>query len=290
MRSDTSRIKYNKQFGRHLVAKRDIPADKVVLLEDVLRVADSPWECYSCSKKCMNCIACINCPDVVFCSVDCTNECKTHKLECGTIFPDLQLSDRFLIKSLLFAIISFPDVDSLMQFVEVALLEKPETLPPLKSLNLKAKYHFFFKLSTSVPYLQTKMVRTWAHKAYKYINKLPKVSCLFDSNEKKLFLMHLAMHHALISRNNTFGDEHVFYMANVTSLLNHACACNLDLTFSKSSSKRHLIGTTNRSIKKGGQIFINYEKGLGELSASERNKILKSERGFVCKCELCLQM
>ncbi|XP_055308389.1 SET and MYND domain-containing protein 4-like [Sitodiplosis mosellana] len=163
-------IKYNEEFGRHLAAKQDIPADKVVLVEDILRVADNPWECHSCSKICMNCIACPNCPDIMFCGVDCINKCKTHNFECGTFFPNLQVSDRFLIKSLLFAITTFPNVDSLMQFVEAALLERPETLPT-SMRDPESKYHFFFKLSTSAPY---PLGSTVANMAYMYVNNLPK--------------------------------------------------------------------------------------------------------------------
>ncbi|XP_055304027.1 uncharacterized protein LOC129569319 [Sitodiplosis mosellana] len=273
-------IKYNEEFGRHLVAKCDIPVGKTVLMEkDFLRFRDKPSVCYSCSQPCMNCMACPSCADVMFCSVDCMNNDQIHKLECSTFFPNRPLPDRFLIKTILFAITSFPDVNSLMQFVEDALLGKPETLPT--SLNdPKSKYHFFFKLATSAPYI---FGPSEAYKVYEVMMNLPKVTILFDSDRKKRFLMHLVMHHVLIHNTNSFGSEASTYVANVTSLINHSCAPNIISCFLRGN----VIGVTGRPIRKGEQLFINYSKELDEMPSNERKAELKSRRGFDCKCEKC---
>ncbi|XP_055306392.1 SET and MYND domain-containing protein 4-like [Sitodiplosis mosellana] len=273
-------IKYNEKFGRHLIAKSDIPVGKIVLVEnDIPRIRDEPSVCHSCLRLCMNCMACPNCPDVVFCSVDCMNNDQIHKFECGTFFPHLQPQGRIYIKILLLATTSFPDVDSLMQFVESALLEQPETLPT--SLNdPKSKYNFFLKLSTSAPYAQA---LTEAHKVYKIMMDLPKVSGLFDSARKKRFLMHLVMHHILVYNSNAFklGDSQ--YVATVSSLMNHSCAPNII----SCALKNYVIGMTGRPIRKGEQLFNNYSLELCGKPSNERKAELKSRWGFDCKCERC---
>lgn len=273
------KIEHNEEYGRHLVAKSDIPKGKVVLMEKNFQISDYPWYCYTCSKQSMNCIACISCPDVIFCDTNCMNNDQIHKFECGTFFPNLPLSIRFQIKTILFAISSFPNVKSLIQFVESALLENREILP--KSLNdSKSEYLFFFKLSTSVPYAQGPVE---AFKAYEYTINLPIVCDLFDTTQKKRFLMHLTMHHTLISRSNAFGDEQLMYVNKVFSLLNHACINNIKTTIIKG----HMIGETAVAIKKDEQLFINYSKRLIGMEKNERKEKCMTNWGFLCKCKIC---
>ncbi|XP_055306389.1 SET and MYND domain-containing protein 4-like [Sitodiplosis mosellana] len=274
-------IKYNEEFGRHLVAKCDIPVGKTVLLEtNFLQISDEPSVCHSCLRLGMNCMACPNCPDVMFCSVDCMNNDQIHKFVCGRFFATLPLPVRFVIKSILCAITSFSDVDSLMQFVEGALLEKPEALPT--SLNdSKSKYHFFFKLSTIIPYDDELLKAT--DMLYRCMITLPKVSNLFDCDRKKRFFMHLLMHHVLVCNTNKFGCDDTKYVANVTSLMNHSCAANV-ISY---PLRGYVIGVTGRPIRKGEQLFINYSKELDGMPSNERKAELKSRRGFDCKCERC---
>ncbi|XP_055304028.1 SET domain-containing protein 3-like [Sitodiplosis mosellana] len=272
-------IKYNAEFGRNLVAKCDIPVGKTVVLErDIPQIRDDLLTCNTCLRLYTNCFACPNCADATFCSLNCLNRNRIHKSECGTFFPHLDLEMRFQIKMLLMAIDSFPDVDSLMQFVEHALLKDPETLPTSLD-DPNSKYYFFFKLATSAPYI---FGPSEAYKVYKAAMNLPKVSGLFDSDRKKRFLMHLVMHHTLISNANSFGVENGTFVANVTSLLNHSCAPNIiGYLFSSYS-----LNVTGRPIEKGEQLFIKYS-GIDGLSTTMRKSSLKSRWGFDCKCERC---
>ncbi|XP_055306397.1 SET and MYND domain-containing protein 4-like [Sitodiplosis mosellana] len=266
-------IKYNEEFGRHLVAKCDIPVGQTVLVEnDIPAIRDDILSCYNCLQVLVNFIACPNCPDVKFCTLDCLNRNETHKLECGSFLPRMYFEMRHQIKTLLMAITSFPDVDALMQFVEGTLLENPETLPT--SLNdLKSKYHFFFKLSTSAPFSHELME---AYKVYKTAINLPKVSSRFDNDRKKRFLMHVSMHHVLVYNTNKFGSDYSSFVANVSSLLNHSCAPNIvSYIFS-----RNIISVSGRPIRKGEQLFFNY-LGFNDTSsnANERKAKLKASWG-----------
>lgn len=275
------KINQDAEFGRHLVAKRHIPVAKFILMERYFaRATDQPLTYCTCSQEHKNCIPCPYCPDMMFCSVKCMKDDKFHELVCGTFYSQLDVYMRFEVKTLLLAINSFPDADNLIQFVETILLEDLEKLPTLN--DQKSNYHFYFKLSRSS--LETYPLGTeMAYKAYEYAIRLPKVKTLFDNNKKKRFLMHLALHHVLISRNNAFGDDKTIYIGNVSSILNHSCAFNVKLI----NSNGFIIGVTGRPIKKGEQLFINYEQDLNILPAKIRKATLKNERGFDCKCEIC---
>lgn len=279
-------IKYNEEFGRHLVAKRAIPSGRTVLFENFFRVTDmpwvKPWVCYSCSKGSMNWIACSNCSAVIFCDANCMNSDQTHKFECGTFFSSLPLSIRFQIKTILFAITTFNDVESLIHFVEETLLENSEKLPTTLN-DSKSRYLFFFKLSKSAPYPLGPMEALKTTLLYEQLMNLPKLGHLFDTIQKKRFLMHLAMHHTFITRSNVFANEESMYITNIIGLLNHACKNNIKMTIMKG----HLVGESIVSIKKGQQLFINYDKSLIELQKDERKNKLLSEWGFLCKCKMC---
>ncbi|XP_055299498.1 SET domain-containing protein 3-like [Sitodiplosis mosellana] len=272
-------MKYSQEFGRHLVAKCDIPVGKTVLVEnDIPRIRDEVMVCYTCLRVNTNCVACPNCADVTFCSIDCMNCNQIHNLECGTFFPHLQRDIRIQINTILLAINSFADVDSLMRFVEDALLENPETLPT-SLYDSKSKYHFFFKLLTSAPHPSGP---TNASKIYKIAMNLPKISGLFDSDRKKRFLMHLVLHHELIINTNACGVDNSKLVGNMFCILNHSCAPNLlGCIYSG-----HIFCVSGRPIRKGEQLFTKYS-GTDDVPSNARKTALKSRWGFDCKCDKC---
>lgn len=277
-------IKYNEEFGRHLVAKCNIPAGRTVLVEkDFPRIGVDKLVCYTCSREKGNYIACPNCPNVLFCSLDCMNGNQTHKWECGSLFPHLEIEMRFHIKTILMAIDSFSSVDSLMEFVEEALLENSETLPTsLTDSKSKSKYHFFFKLAKSAPYhFDPEKI----YRIYKALMKMPKVSVWFDSNLRKCFLKHLVLHHLQIDSTNSFGIGKEHFVANVCSLISHSCAPNVTGPFLSNG----IFCVTGRPIKKGEQLFISYLASV-KMTTIERKTKLESCWGFDCKCEKCVPM
>lgn len=275
-------IKSDEEFGRHLVAKCDIPVGKTILVEnDIPRIMNGISVCYTCLRVHSNCVACPNCTEVAYCSTDCMKTNQIHEWECGSIFPHLDIEMKFLIKTILIAITSFPNLDDLMQFVEVSLLDGPEILP-ISLKDPRSKYHFFFKLSI-LPASASNLAN--AYKVYTATINLPKISELFDSNRKMRFLMHLTLHHFLISYANVFVDkENYAYVPNVSALLNHSCAPNI--VSSRCQVTKNLFSVTGRPIRAGEQLFLKYS-GFEHLSTKERKEKSKSNWGFVCKCEKC---
>lgn len=285
-------IEYNQEYGRHLVANSDIPSDKTILLEEnfaVSHVEDNSM-CYTCYRAIFsNFIACEQCTNVMFCSIECKNRNKTHDLECGTLFAFRDYNDvetqlritrsKLIIQTILTAISTFSNVEHLMQFIE-NILQEDSNLLPTSTHDQVSKYQFFFKL-------KKRMVANLADvkRLYKFIMCLPKVRAMFDSVDKQRFLMHMIAHHSFVVDTNSIGSNTVSNVNNVFSLFNHSCAPNI---IHKSSGKLSFCKTSRR-VKKGEQLFISYLSPYEmELLKEHRQEKLRSGWGFDCLCKKCV--
>lgn len=282
-------IRLSQEYGRHLVAKRDIQGGKIILLEESFAVNDTDnfRVCYTCFRSMFsNFIACDLCTSAMFCSIECMKQNQTHKWECNTFFG-MKFFDNtegvtrtgLITETILNAISTFADIELLMQFVQTTLQEDPDLLPT--SLHDQvSNYHFFFKL-------KRKMTTTLedVKRLYMMTISLPKIRALFDSEEKRRFLMHLVAHHSCVVAANSIGHSGNCKVANVFSLFNHSCEPNVR----KESHNKLSVCKTTRSVRKGEQLFINYlSPAEMNLPNERRQEILKSSWGFECSCQKCV--
>lgn len=224
-------IKYNTEFGRHLVATADIPVGKIVSLEEIFiktRERDTTCACYTCFREKVNFIVCQQCPDVLFCNADCMNRNQRHKLECGFFTARVKADLRLIHQSILLAMETFGDAESLMKFVENILREDQGKLPA--SLHdSQSKYHLFFKLYTSNR-LTFEMLRL-SFAIYTDARRVPTIRSFFNGDDKKRFFMHLIAHHLLIIKTNAMVSPCTSSITNVVCLLNHSCAPNIGTNY-----------------------------------------------------------
>lgn len=268
-----------KQFGRHFIASCDIPVGKIILKEGGLigvRKDEETICCSNCLQVHANFIVCQYCSSTFFCSMKCFEFNTCHKFVCGTRFNLLHHEIRFHMQAIFVALEAFHDVERLMQFVEQIFVDRRSVRMPLH--DVKSKYSFFFELSKSQPAVEDIFL---VYTIYMNLLDIPRVIELFDSIEKRRFLMHLVAHHFLVILNNTHGGRTYQSLGNIFSMFNHSCAPNLLQYFER---KQHLV--TIRPVKKGDQLFICY-LGKGNQSRDERQKTLKSNWNFVCTCEKC---
>lgn len=81
-----------------------------------------------------------------------------------------------------------------------------------------------------------------------------------------------------------------------SSLLNHSCVPNLDISFTSGESHGHpdralrLNAISNRDIEAGEQLFISYvDADTGEFADGENRRAwLRAAYGFECRCPRCL--
>lgn len=279
-------IAQNDVFGRHIVAKCDIPVGKIVLLEECFVACtknDDHDMCYTCFRQMENFIACPHCPDVLFCSLECLNQNLIHKWECGTPSIANHIEIKLTLVAILKAIDAFSSVDNLMAFVEDVLCDDDHDLKKLPASvghDAKSMFHFYFKLTKTAKYHDQLLFNI--NRAYNSILAIRKVADLFDSKEKQRFLMHFIAHIYYINRANAIGSETIRRVINVFSLINHSCSPNL---YTRYTGKIHHCITT-RPVRKGEQLFINY-LGTQKQTMNERHDELKSKWDFTCNCDKC---
>lgn len=284
-------IQRNKEFGRCIVAKRDIEIGQTVFVAENFAsviTAEKQAYCLTCQKVEMNFIPCNDCSTVMFCDEDCENYDNLHKIECQTFYHQINdINLKFIIQTILVAIDIFPDIDNLIQFVELTTSDKGCDKIPKMSNDGPSKYGIFLKLT---PSLKDENL-LYAYQAFTYIILIPKVKFLFDTEPKQRFLMHLVLHHTTVIPKNAFFDEiaqcsdqyTVKYMFDILSIVNHSCAPNLHFA----TSEKCGYCVTVRPIKKGDQVFINYLGDDVHKPTEQRQKILKDIWEFQCKCNKC---
>lgn len=95
--SNSVELEYDQNYGRHLVASRDIRPGEIILNErPYTMVTKNPYRyshCWGCSEFAWNCIPCDECVNVVYCSEKCKNESwqKYHDFECQILGDILEL-------------------------------------------------------------------------------------------------------------------------------------------------------------------------------------------------------
>lgn len=270
-------LKHNNQFGRHFTAKCDIPVGKIVVEEQsfiAARKNTDSMSCATCLESNQNFIACPYCTSAVFCDRKCMNQNVAHKWVCGLNSLDHEIG--FQAQAIFLAIEAFANVDQLMKFVQNILID-PETFPTTLHDDV-SKYHFFFKLSKSVPAADDIYL---VYKIYTDLMSIRKIATLFDTQAKQRFLKHLVAHHFLVILNNSHGSKTYESVGNIFSCFNHACSPNVLQYF---AGKQYLI--TIKPVKRGDQLFISY-LGTQKQSLQQRQEKLKLYWNFWCKCERC---
>lgn len=285
------KVEFNDNFGRHIIAKTDISAGKTILVEEAFTsrlVGIQYMNCSACLKTTMNFIACDHCTSALFCDSSCANANNYHKIECKEHAFDSKSPNEFYMRSILTALSIFDNTDSLMAFVEDSINEKIDKPPePLK--DMKSKYRALLQLSTFASDKNKKLFYRSAFMVYYSLMSMKSIRKLFDTEQKKRFLMHLALHHYVVIlinnfrsvRFDTIEDEGAFI---ICSYFNHACAPNLMVK--RIGQLRYCV--TIRPIKAGQQLFVTYFGDLFcEQSVEHYQEYLMTNFNFRCTCERC---
>ncbi|XP_031625494.1 SET and MYND domain-containing protein DDB_G0273589-like [Contarinia nasturtii] len=277
------KIRYTDKDDNHLVATRDIPVGKTVLLEEDY-LSSYKWEhaCETCwvpGEK-TSLIPCNECALVTFCSTKCQKMNRTHKLECGSVLnAEHATTNRLIIQSILRAIATFHNIKSLMEFVGKILLEVSKKLPD-STLDEKSMYHCFFKLERD-NVLHDEQLPT-IYQLYRFIMKMPKVNVMFETEEKRRFLMHLVAHHFNIVMEHSYDLRHGKVLPLFTSRLGHSCAANLMLIIGND----YQFCITCRPVKKGEMLCYSYLPIT--MPMEKRHAALKLGFKITCKCDDCV--
>jgi len=268
----------NDKYGRHIIAKTDIPVGKTILIEKAFlskmppAASCEPVMCDTCLKTSMNFVPCDKCT-VLFCDTDCMDRNAFHKFECDNFDSNLSIPISILIRSVLTAIEAFPNVDNLIEEVENVVKRQVKELPRPTS-DLPSKYLEFLNLHCHLSSEKWEDMLHFGYIAHQYLMSQNTLKEMFATKHQKNFLMHLLVYHSSIITSNSFKRNNGIIGFILGSYFNHSCAPNV--LQSDNGDKRLMISL--RPIKTGQQLYMRYLEEKDDLSENF---------GFLCECEKC---
>ncbi|XP_011297539.1 SET and MYND domain-containing protein 4-like [Fopius arisanus] len=308
-------LKYSDEFGKHMVATRDIdPGDVLGIMEPyacVLVPEKMLTHCWGCLEQTWSSIPCPNCVNVIYCSEECRDKAweEHHDVECPVIGVLLHqemsnlglLSLRIAIK----AIKQAGGIEELRKKVEK--IEGRTGIPD--GFNGKIfddkDYANVYTLARntdkrSVPDLVGRslnsafIVYTLATRTRLFGKQLPADLEELKENEDVIFVGGLIMRHQQIIPSNVHGVseeglgtdpvEKSAALMPVYSLINHSCCPSV----CRVNHGRKMVLYSETVISKGEQVFDNYGLHYAMMPKSYRRFKLLQQFLFFCQCEACM--
>lgn len=278
-------MKESKEFGRYIVANRDLKVGQVIAIEDGFCTLILPCvryrRCANCLDECdLSLIPCAHCTSTMYCSDECATEAfnNYHKYECPVIdfmykmFNSIQLS---AIRVTLCALTSFDSVADLLRFTNDSTNEtinaftldysresmpKSELYKPIHMLETNQEKR------TKADLFQRAVIAAIIRKALLENTSLTE---LLQHNDDinlltELIFRHLQTastnFHRLETLSNTMDPNNlddVSYGSGAyafCSLINHACSPNIV----RLPIGRRIAVFVLRPIKAGEQLLDNY--------------------------------
>lgn len=232
-------IKKDDKFGRHIVTNEDIDVGNIVLIEKSYvskAMVFKLGRCNICLKSDTNLVPCKKCTTDLFCVGECENH-YLHEFECGMATNPIEaISDAHVhvLRSILNAIHTVPNVDSLMEFVEEVIAGEPMRVPEHEPTDNLSKYRVFLELSFSDFFETFSMFKPRIHLIYKALTEHPSIDGMFPAEKHKRFLKHLIAHHTAAIHFNSRTSLDVFdslftndLQPLIASYFNHSCGPNV---------------------------------------------------------------
>lgn len=285
--ADCLEIRQNDEFGRHIVAKCDIPVGKTVLIEPFFSGIEIGYEynrCVQCPLAQLNLLPCDKCTTAMFCSTDCSEHGRTchDTMECGyNLFNDGGHMTQLIAPTIYLALEACGSVEKLMVFV--GLVRSQGACIPTTMIEPMERYRAFLQFSFGYLSEDFANILSEADCSYRLFVDLPKIARLFDTIAKQRFLQHLIVEHIMIVRKieNRNVVKHSFSLTS--ALFNHQCTPNVFIL----SLRGKTVCVTNRPIRSGEQLFVAYVPMLPMLPMLQRESLYENY-GFWCKCTKCV--
>ncbi|XP_055322500.1 uncharacterized protein LOC129578250 [Sitodiplosis mosellana] len=285
-------MQQNVEFGREIVATADIPAGKTIMVEDGFAAGlygEAGVNCDICYSSYTNLIPCYTCTRSMFCFGKCDKN-DFHFVECGLRWkPQGPFDYRYsVVRSIVFALKTFTNVDDLMEFAASAIMSDQFELPD-SMLDDKAKYNVFFRNFKSNFPGWSEGHQHGIQSVYEGLISHEFISQKFPTKRKERFLQHLISHH--IQARRRMMTINCTMQKGFTPLIglyfNLSCTPNATLLFSDSGS----YVLTIRPIKSGEQLFVHYmdeDFMVKNIGYKERRAKIQRDLNYVCMCERCI--
>lgn len=275
--ADCLKIEKNEEFGRHVITTCDLKIGQTILVEQPYAISPARRDmngrdrCRHCFKDRMNFIPCKACIGALFCNDDCMEK-SFHKYECDMPYMEMCNSESFeMVMELLVKIVAaFPDIDHLIETVELLLSDQQLT----QLTNEQRAFCSIFQLENHHEKKSPEQLRwllSTSGNAILTFLRFPEFKQKFTNLKHNRFLQHLTLHlfHVAEHRMKLFecqqDDKKLMmnckceqsYASAIYPFgcyINHSCVPNICRIYVGSL----LVCKVIKPIKKGEQIFCSY--------------------------------
>lgn len=313
--SEAVTIKYNEEYGRHIVATRKIRPGEVIAVEKPYSLILTPdnvhTHCSNCLEVSWTNIPCEYCTYSMYCSEECKamDWKKYHDVECA-IFP-FMLKMNFVkldLFSLRLAIQAVREATSMQELREELKevdncddprtkgFSKDGTFPSNKYRSLlglvtnteKRSVQDLFRRSLDASFI----LYFLATGTNMFGSPLSKDLSMLIKNADVTFVGGLILRHQQLIPSNihSFSEEYGLEVVErgvaampFFSLINHSCNPNI----LRHSRSEYMIIYAMYSIKEGEQLCDNYTQHYAITPKAVRQKELLKQYYFKCNCSAC---
>lgn len=314
--SDAVKIEYNDEYGRHVVATRDIEPGEVIVVEKpyslILAHENVYTHCFNCLEVSWVSIPCDYCSSTMYCSEDCksANWERYHDVECVVFSSvwkmDASNLDLCSVRLAVQAVREFASIEKLRK--ELSEVENCND-PRIKGFSDSGifdsnKYRSVLSLVTNTEKRSVQdlfrrsldscfILYYLATRTNFFGNRLEKDLSVLSNNNDAVFVGSLVLRHQQLipSNGHTFCEERRAEEAvrrglaimPFLSLINHSCSPNT----LRNCTPKHVIMYAMYPIKKGEQLFDNYGQHYVITPKAERQAELSKQYYFKCNCTPC---
>lgn len=308
-------IEKDCQYGRHLIADRDLKVGDVICIEKPFVKCIQPEQRY---MRCTHClkeaphllIPCPSCTSAMFCSVECKYEAgeQYHGIECAFIDELMGMEEDVARLAMRIFLIAMQRFDGeITEMKEYLSSNKSRKMTPFdvdhritcKGQLFLNKFLAYYNGNCADSHLDDCVKAAKVQEVARLVVLLSKKGVYADQlecDQLKVFLMEVLYHFLCVNTNNSFevGSASMDHKKVPTclgiylnmSMASHSCAANV-IRLRVGGGSMKLMWVVSRSIPKGGQIFDNYGAFFMAQPKRERQARLKQHYGFECTCEAC---
>lgn len=312
--SDAIELVYNKKYGRHIIAARDIKPGETLMVHkpyvSVLLKEQFRYEyCWHCKQQTWTSIPCDKCTNIVFCSINCKDESIKlyHDYECAVLdaMSTYDMDTSFLI-DLQLAIKGWKESEcSFDEFMKVVdnIDSQPESLTKgftnnkLDPTKFSSIYSMTRNLncdrSTKCCYLANNILTAYlmATKTDYLGKKMDDDLGQLSEDPRFINLTKLLLKIAYLTDINSHellafkaGEEiSIIHTILPLAFSNHTCFRMITKIFTNG----FVIVKSVLPIKKNEQIYDNYGPSCFENERNQRQAHLLRHYNFTCECVAC---
>ncbi|KAK0173177.1 hypothetical protein PV328_006415 [Microctonus aethiopoides] len=302
--SDAVELKYSKEFGRHVVATKNIKAGETIMVRrayaTVINARFRHKYCWYCCKQLWTGIACHKCVDVIYCDENCRNKAwqEYHDIECSVISAisseELNSLDSLTLRLTVKAYKEAGTLEKLQEKInKIDKIDDPLIKCLTDNVFDSANYASVYSLSRQTEDLFMNTVR-----ASVILYSLAATTNIFgekindfgelSKNKYAAFIGGLIKTNFEISLMNstklTLDGDTGLIVDSFWSMLNHSC----DPTVINFASGDISALIAFQRIQEGEQIFLSYGPEFIYDKRDKRREDLKKFE-FNCECTACIQ-